>query len=75
MGASPPAVSGCNKIADERAMPAESEKSSWDRLLDFADREDSAGLKSYLVSLEPNEAVRAIVRQYQGKIRTPLWPT
>jgi magnesium transporter len=58
-------------------MTTETETRPWERLRDFADAEDAAGLEIYLSSLEPSEAVRAILRldaDRQERVMTTLSP-
>ncbi|MDH3232349.1 MAG: magnesium transporter [Alphaproteobacteria bacterium] len=50
---------------------------SWDRVRELANAEDPDGLRVFLSTLEPNEAVRAILRlnaDEQGKVLTTLSP-
>ena len=58
-------------------MMIETEVSSWEKLRELADSSDARGLESYLESLEPSEAVRAILRldpEDQEKVLTGLAP-
>ncbi len=58
-------------------MSIEPEMKSWERLLELAEASDSGDLESYLSSLDPNEAVRAILRldpEHQEKVLTRLTP-
>ena len=58
-------------------MSTEIERSSWDRLRELAEADDRAGLDAYLQSLEPSEAIRAILRldhAAQDAVLTKLSP-
>jgi magnesium transporter len=58
-------------------MTAEAETYPWERLRGFAEANDGQGLESFLSSLEPSEAVRAILRldsELQNRILTTLPP-
>lgn len=58
-------------------MATETETRPWDQLRDLANGEDVAGLEAFLSSLEPTEAVRAILRldsDAQEKVLTTLSP-
>ncbi len=58
-------------------MATETETRPWERLREFAESQDSIALKAYLSSLEPSEAVRAILRldgDIQEKVLINLSP-
>ncbi len=58
-------------------MATETETRPWERLREFADTQDTAGLEAYLSSLDASEAVRAILRldgDVQEKVLTTLSP-
>jgi len=58
-------------------MTTETETHPWERLRSYAEESDSAGLESFISSLEPSEAVRAILRldfALQEKVLVTLSP-